>query len=725
MSRFSLVLLAIGLLTACGVPESTEVEQDGLYGAPAGRYAALCCRDKFPPGNRRGWCVAEAQRGRGPCAIGHPGGRGGHECPDAGAGGSGGAGGSPGDQCPSLTAVLASPDATAAGVKFVLSETIADNGSTAAIAYDWHVAAGSVGALQTEPSLPNATFVCTALGPQVVELTITAGNPAVGCTSSGTVTVDCTSLCGNGLVDPGEGCDPPDGFACDATCSPVNHCPTVTGMSPVTADVNNHSSTPVTALVFDPDAGDTLTYAWTVTSGYVFQDITTRTVSYMCTDVGVHTVTVVVSDGKCDDTGSVDINCYAWCGDGVVSPGEQCDPPHLSSDGLQCNSSCQLLTCGNGVIDPGEQCDPPQSGVCNLSCQTAFCGNAVVDPGEQCDPPESGVCTDTCQVVPPPPPPQCAVPSPTASWKLVNQFPSYPMGLWASSPTDAWLTTDVFQETTRLHASEVHRWNGSAWTRVLGDDVSVRYLRVWGSGPTDVWITGDRVRHWDGSAWTDRTPPPVDANHLSFPVGGVAANDVWVAVVDQTTKRQILWHWDGAGWTDRSPPDPAQGPFTAGTIWAVSANDVWVAGRTAILVGGGGVQTGPSVLQHWDGSGWTRVAVAGDPYFTSLWGSAANDIWASPDQNAMYHYDGQIWSQVSVPTAAGVLLGVWGSCSTDVWATGTLGGVHFNGSSWSIDPNMPTGGQPISGTSADDVWIVHGISRPFAPTLGVVYHRSL
>ena len=168
-------------------------------------------------------------------------------------------------------------------------------------------------------------------------------------------------------------------------------------------DVNNNNFTPVTAIVSDPDPGDTLTYAWSVTAGYVFQDITSATVSYMCTDVGVHTVTVTVSDGQCSATGSIDINCYAWCGDDVVEPGEQCDPPRTGPDGLQCGPSCQLLTCGNGVVDPGEQCDPPTSGACSTTCQIVLCGNGVIDPGEQCDPPQSGVCSSTCQDVPPPP----------------------------------------------------------------------------------------------------------------------------------------------------------------------------------------------------------------------------------------------------------------------------------------------------------------------------------
>ena len=46
----------------------------------------------------------------------------------------------------------------------------------------------------------------------------------------------------------------------------------------------------------------------------------------------------------------------ASCGDGIVEPPEECDPP----DGVSCDSSCRRIVhavCGNGVREPGEQCD--------------------------------------------------------------------------------------------------------------------------------------------------------------------------------------------------------------------------------------------------------------------------------------------------------------------------------------------------------------------------------
>ena len=431
MSKWLMVLVAGLLLQACGVaPEATEVERGELHAGPGAPGALVCCGERFHEGARRGLCIAEAARGEGPCASSHhPGGGGGRGCQDAGA--EKDAAEDAGNHCPSVVSISVSPETTLAA-KFGLSAAIDGNGAPAAITFDWHLVGASVGKLEIDPATQEATFVCTSLGTETVELTITGGDPAATCASSGSVTVACTSLCGNATVDPGEACDPPDGATCDSTCNLLNHCPTIASVIAVTTNVNNKNYTPVTAIASDSDPGDTLTYAWSVTSGYVFQDITTATVSYMCTEVGVHTVTVTVSDGKCSATGSVDINCYAWCGDSVVSPGEQCDPPQSGV----CSTTCQTVLCGNGVLDPGEQCDPPQSGLCSSTCQTQpvvcgdgvigpgetcnpprgpsptngllcdstchipTCGNGVLDPGEACDPPNDATCDRTCQPIP-------------------------------------------------------------------------------------------------------------------------------------------------------------------------------------------------------------------------------------------------------------------------------------------------------------------------------------
>jgi hypothetical protein len=100
----------------------------------------------------------------------------------------------------------------------------------------------------------------------------------------------------------------------------------------------------------------------------------------------------------------LDLTPTAACGDGVVDDdlGEECDPS--AEDSPPCTAECRsiLAYCGNGKLDPGEQCDLSDFGNKNcpsgkgyLSCTPACelseatcdpCGNGVVDDGEECDP---------------------------------------------------------------------------------------------------------------------------------------------------------------------------------------------------------------------------------------------------------------------------------------------------------------------------------------------------
>jgi hypothetical protein len=87
----------------------------------------------------------------------------------------------------------------------------------------------------------------------------------------------------------------------------------------------------------------------------------------------------------------------AVCGNGVVEPGEQCDPP----DGDTCGTDCRsLAVCGNNVVEPGEQCDPPDGVNCGTDCLfLPVCGNNRIERGEQCDPPNGSTCDDNCQII--------------------------------------------------------------------------------------------------------------------------------------------------------------------------------------------------------------------------------------------------------------------------------------------------------------------------------------
>jgi hypothetical protein len=149
-------------------------------------------------------------------------------------------------------------------------------------------------------------------------------------------------VCGDGHVDPGEQCDPPQPNICTATC---------------------------------------------------------QFVPAICADGFVQ------HGEQCDPPrpGFCDVTCQnipPMCGDGFVQAGEQCDPPQPGV----CSPTCQLIVgpiCGNSIVEAGEQCDPPQQNICSVTCQfvPAVCGDDFVQHGEECDPPNGTTCGPNCMLI--------------------------------------------------------------------------------------------------------------------------------------------------------------------------------------------------------------------------------------------------------------------------------------------------------------------------------------
>jgi len=83
----------------------------------------------------------------------------------------------------------------------------------------------------------------------------------------------------------------------------------------------------------------------------------------------------------------------AYCGDGTLSAGEQCDAGINNQAGAAyggCTTSCTLgPSCGDGVVTNSEECDSgilngTSSSKCQSDCKSK-CGNGTLDAGEQCD----------------------------------------------------------------------------------------------------------------------------------------------------------------------------------------------------------------------------------------------------------------------------------------------------------------------------------------------------
>lgn len=95
---------------------------------------------------------------------------------------------------------------------------------------------------------------------------------------------------------------------------------------------------------------------------------------------------------ECDDGNALDtdecIDCrMARCGDGFVGSREACDDGN-TLDGDACKSDCTLPSCGDGLVGSGEECDDGNAvdnDDCSNDCTHPRCGDAIVQGAEACD----------------------------------------------------------------------------------------------------------------------------------------------------------------------------------------------------------------------------------------------------------------------------------------------------------------------------------------------------
>jgi cysteine-rich repeat protein len=129
--------------------------------------------------------------------------------------------------------------------------------------------------------------------------------------SSGNLCRDDCTVCGDGIVDPGETCD----------------------------DGNNNDSDGCPNRCFPHECGD-----------------------------GIVDAGEACDDGNTNNTDACRNNCtIPRCGDGIVDSGEACDDGNTNNTDA-CRNDCTLPVCGDGVVDAGEECDDG-NGVAGDGCE--------------------------------------------------------------------------------------------------------------------------------------------------------------------------------------------------------------------------------------------------------------------------------------------------------------------------------------------------------------------
>ena len=247
---------------------------------------------------------------------------------------------------------------------------------------------------------------------------------------------------------------------------------------------------------------------------------------------------------------------------------------------------------------------------------------------------------------------------------------------------------------------------GATWTNVLSQAV--------GSGsalgdadalsPTSAWAVGGNgdgiVERYDGTRWSAvATPSLLSAR----PAGRCStASTPSPPPARWRSERPTAWRPRCAGTARagaRCPSRPRRAPRARSTTSRHSPrHDAWAVGRIAPTF------NGLTLIERWQGSSWTQVASPSpgtrDNTLTDVAGSAPNDLWAvgySRDlpygnrarHSLIEHYDGSAWSRVPSPDVdtQTVLYGVAALSSTNAWAVGYASNkgavvMRFDGHSW-------------------------------------------
>jgi hypothetical protein len=277
---------------------------------------------------------------------------------------------------------------------------------------------------------------------------------------------------------------------------------------------------------------------------------------------------------------------------------------------------------------------------------------------------------------------------------------------------------------------------------------------------TDAWAVGNFIgpndddgqvmltEHWNGSAWSQvATPNVVRFDEKLLAVSPAAANDVWAVGLTKKTgfahTDPLAAHYDGTSW--RFVPTPAQPGGSRSALFGVAnlgPTDAWAVGHSG---------DNKALVEHWDGTAWTRIAVpdprppAGMTFagatLNAVSARSAGDIWAAGSFSAVQgtrsngftltmHWNGTAWSIVPSPNPGtpspvnGVgqtLGGVVAISATDAWAVGntidTVTGsfqpdkpiaIHWNGTTWSVVPTpaLTSSGllASVTASSPNSVW---------------------
>ncbi|MFK7985227.1 MAG: hypothetical protein AB8I08_04280, partial [Sandaracinaceae bacterium] len=133
--------------------------------------------------------------------------------------------------------------------------------------------------------------------------------------------------------------------------------------------------------------------------------------------------------------------------------------------------------------------------------------------------------------------------------------------VWATSATDAWLTSGT---------TSLFRWDGTAYTTVSTPSIGLLTC-FWGNGPSDLYAAGSgaSIVHWDGTSWS----AVADFNDIG---GDQQIQAIYAPSSDRifaSGSEGEIYTWNGASW---SIVDTGSSPVRG--LWGSSASNVFAQG---------------------------------------------------------------------------------------------------------------------------------------------------
>ena len=236
-------------------------------------------------------------------------------------------------------------------------------------------------------------------------------------------------------------------------------------------------------------------------------------------------------------------------------------------------------------------------------------------------------------------------------WRLADWRTGFgATDLWAAAPDDLYVVSGE---------ELVRRFDGAGWSALPMGFVGIALQGVWGADPAHVFAVGGFATAggpvvFEGGAggWSVLAFEPEVSDGDLLAVHGVSVDDVMAVGTGGLAVR-------------RRPGTRTMDVLSTGTTETL--RDVWMASATeAFAVGDNGT------LLHWDGTAWTAMTAAGDPWegvpLLGVWGSSPGNVFAVGSGALVLRWDGARWT-TSYLDVVGELTGIWGSSATNIYLT--------------------------------------------------------